>query len=258
MALDWFAPLWVPRGKLSVLLNEVTHSTPKSAVERFDYHTSTLYTLAFQAVCIDQLLPQARSLKEFVPIAREAYLAFYSGYRASSIAALIPLIEGSLVRMVPDPSLTLPDRINRVVDSAIEHAAELHFEKMWAPRAYRTAEYLFGEDGLNTRSFVVPASTLVRLGSTDIATGEDERKQRVALLYSCATANAIYKQLACESDVILYRGAPYHQFQYAYGLDIHVGPVAGWRAPRALTTPRPGRDSWIRARNRMLTWFPRR
>ena len=56
---------------------------------------------------------------------------------------------------------------------------------------------------------------------------------RVALLYSCATSNQIYKQLASESDVILYRGAPYHQSQYAYGLNIHVGPVAGWLPPRA-------------------------
>jgi hypothetical protein len=64
-----------------------------------------------------------------------------------------------------------------------------------------------------------------------VATAED-RTFRVALLYSCATSNGIYKQLASESDVILYRGAPYHQSQYAYGLSIHVGPVAGWLPPR--------------------------
>ncbi len=98
--MEWFSPLWVPRGKVEQLLKETEHCQKERAVELFDYHTSTIYTLAFKAVCIAQILPEARSLREFCPIAREAYLAFYSGYRASSIAALIPAIEGSLSRIV--------------------------------------------------------------------------------------------------------------------------------------------------------------
>jgi hypothetical protein len=56
---------------------------------------------------------------------------------------------------------------------------------------------------------------------------------RAALLFSCATDNVIYQKLAESCDAILYRGAPYRQDQYAYGLRIHVGPVAGWQPPRA-------------------------
>lgn len=55
----------------------------------------------------------------------------------------------------------------------------------------------------------------------------------IALLYSCATANEVYRKLAKDNDVILYRGAPYHQQAYAYGIDAHVGPVAGWQPPCA-------------------------
>ena len=62
---------------------------------------------------------------------------------------------------------------------------------------------------------------------------------RAALLFSCATDNVIYRKLAETCDAILYRGAPYRQDQYAYGLSIHVGPVAGWQPPRA-----PSRFSW--------------
>lgn len=65
--------------------NVGSRCTKERAIELFDYHTSTLYTLAFQAVCITQIMPQPRSLKEIVPLAREAYLGVYSGYRASSI-----------------------------------------------------------------------------------------------------------------------------------------------------------------------------
>ena len=60
-----------------------------------------------------------------------------------------------------------------------------------------------------------------------------EERFGVALLYSCGTGNQTYRELARTSKVILYRGAPYKQEQYAYGLDIHVGPVTGWQPPLA-------------------------
>lgn len=60
-----------------------------------------------------------------------------------------------------------------------------------------------------------------------------ENTLTVALLYSCATANETYKALAEKCDAILYRGAPYNQDQYAYGIDVHVGPVLGWQPPPA-------------------------
>jgi hypothetical protein len=55
----------------------------------------------------------------------------------------------------------------------------------------------------------------------------------VALLYSCATENALYKKLAETSRAILYRGPPYQQEQFAHGIGVHVGPVTGWQPPLA-------------------------
>jgi hypothetical protein len=374
--MEWFSPLWIPRGKVEQLLKETEHCQKERAVELFDYHTSTIYTLAFKAVCIAQILPQARSLREFCPIAREAYLAFYSGYRASSIAALIPAIEGSLSRIVSSAAdLSVLDKIDRAMGPAFDLAARLHFEKMWVPREYLTTEYLLGQDerifffetfrrwlhtsffrrtseydgatwlnrhlfahatssswqqSANFSRLVVALATLgvveswhdesnqvslsfpemnddstllwqqamfqaeaqfilkgiaekryhehgrlvpelptdngvllrkailsedcindlvrplrdagwsVNVGEPDeralhltvVATADGERHS-VSLLYSCATDNGIYRKLAETSDVILYRGATYHQEQYAYGLAIHVGPVAGWQPPLA-------------------------
>jgi hypothetical protein len=146
--MEWFAPLWLPMGKLHQMLAAVKYCTNERAIELFDYHTSTLYTLPFQAVCIAQIMPQARSLKEIVPLAREAYLGVYSGYRASSIAALIPAIEGSLTRIVSDiaPDATAPQKIDHAVNRAIRTAAQLHFERMWVPDDYKTTDYLFAQD----------------------------------------------------------------------------------------------------------------
>ena len=146
--MEWFLPLWLPIAKIRQMLDAVKHCTKKRAIELFDYHTSTLYTLPFQAVCIAQIMPQARSLKEIIPLAREAYLGVYSGYRASSIAALIPAIEGSLTRIVSDmaPSATAADKIDHAINRAIQTAAHLHFEGMWIPNEYKTMDYLFGQD----------------------------------------------------------------------------------------------------------------
>ncbi|MEX3929951.1 hypothetical protein AB4Y36_39150 [Paraburkholderia sp. BR10936] len=374
--VEWFAPLWVPQGRLNELLRDVEHRSKEDAIRLFEYHTSTIYTLPFQAVCIAQLIPQSRSLANFAPIAREAYLAFYAGYRASSIAALIPVMEGALRRMSEShEQLQVGHQIDRITDRACDLAERLHFDGNWVPEDYRTKGYLYGQDErvfvfetfrrwlkdsffrqtgeydgitwLNRHLFAHAASTewsnasnfcrlvvaLATLGvveswhdeSNRVATlfpemnddgrllwqqallqghaqmalklveqknyqehgqlvppmptddgvllrsahlseecirdlvrplrdagwsvdvGEPDSqalyikvvarhgdtKLRAALLYSCASDNSLYRELAQTCDVILYRGAPYKQGAYAYGIDVHVGPVSAWQPPRA-------------------------
>ncbi|MNR49147.1 hypothetical protein D3C85_1684820 [compost metagenome] len=64
----------------------------------------------------------------------------------------------------------------------------------------------------------------------------------MALLYSCGSDNSLYKELEKDCDAILYRGAPYLQEQFARGVKVHVGPVAGWQPPLAINygTEGPG------------------
>jgi hypothetical protein len=380
--VEWFLPLWVPNGKCQELLAAVRYATREDAVAQFHYHMSTQYTLAFQAVCIAQFMPCAPSLAGFVPLAREAYLAFYSGYRASSIAALIPVVEGALSRMVIDPpGLTVPDQVDRATDKAIAIAARLHFDGMWVPSEYLSVDYLFGQDervfvfetlrrwlktsffrrtgeydgvtwlnrhlfahassadwqqGANFARLVVALAALgfvetwndgsnrvplfspemdgdstllwqqaqlraqiqmalnlreqeifqtngrlvpemptddgvalrkallsedcikdlvrpLRTAGWSIEVGEPDekalyitvvatspaRRLKAALLFSCATDNALYHELAQSCDVVLYRGSPYLQNQYACGINVHVGPVAGWQPPIASAGEQP-------------------
>ncbi|PAU60958.1 hypothetical protein BZL41_14670 [Pseudomonas sp. PIC25] len=374
--MEWFCPLWIAQGKISELLRDVEYRSKDESIKLFDYHTSTLYTLSFQAVCIAQLIPSSRSLADFAPIAREAYLAFYSGHRASSIAALIPVIEGALQRISgATASMPILDQVDRIIDRACTLAGRLHFENMWVPREYLTTNYLYGQDErifvfetfrswlkdsffcrtgeydgvtwLNRHLFahgtstewqnsanfcrlVVALATLgvieswhdeshrvslffpemsedskllwqqallqaqaqfviknleekmyhsegrtvpimptddgvllrkarlqdecindlvrplrnagwsVEVGEPDdralhvkVIARAEHNKICIALLYSCATENKLYRELAQSCDAILYLGAPYHQDQYAYGIDVHVGPVAGWQPPKA-------------------------
>ncbi|MBB6186665.1 hypothetical protein [Rhodanobacter sp. MP7CTX1] len=372
--VEWFAPLWVPQGKVNELLQAIEHRSKEDALRLFEYHTSTIYTLPFQAVCIAQFLPQSRSLSVFAPIAREAYLAFYSGHRASSIAALIPVMEGAVSRISSEAAgQPVLEQVDKIIDRACMLAARSHFGDMWVPSEYREKDYLYvqdervfvfqtfrrwlensffrrtGEyDGLtwlnrhlfahgasmdwqkpsNFSRLVVAIATLgvieswhdesnqvplifpgmdedgrllwqqamlqaqaqmavkqieqqnyrqhgrlvpamptddgvllrkavlqqeciddlvrplrnagwsVEIGEPDdrslyvkVAASSGPQKLRIALLYSCATDNELYRELAQEVDAILYRGSPYHQHQFAYGISVHVGPVTGWQPP---------------------------
>ncbi|MBY4769286.1 hypothetical protein [Burkholderia ambifaria] len=374
--VEWFEPLWVRQGDRNKLLADIEHRSKKDAIASFDYHTSTIYTLAFQAVCIAQLIPKSRSLAPFAPIAREAYLAFYAGHRASSIAALIPVMEGALQRISEENStLHVPAQIDRIIDRACALAGRVHYDGNWVPSDYQTKEYLYAQDErvfifetyrqwlkgtffrqtgeydgitwLNRHLFAHGASTqwtnsgnfcrlvvaLATLGvieswhdetnsvpmllpkmnddstllwqqAQNQAKGQMmlkllERKNyhkhgqivppmptddgvtlrkahlaqqcvndlvrplrnagwsvevaepdaralymtveakcadetlRVALLYSCATDNKLYRELAQSASAILYLGAPYNQSAYAYGINVHVGPVTAWQPPRA-------------------------
>lgn len=376
--LEWFSPLWVSMGPTRELLKAVENCSKERALQQFNYHTSTIYTLPFQAVCIAQIMPGARSLRDVVPLAREAYLAFYSGYRASSISALIPALEGALTRIVSQGGgePTIAEKIDQAIDRAIECAARLHFYQIWVPHEYLTLEYLYpldervftfesfrrwlktsffqntaqydGTTWLNRHLFahgvssdwqqssnftrlIVALATMgvieawhdesnsvslffpemnedskllwqqalfqgqaqaalkmieqktyhehgrlvpempidngallrkailmedcindlvrplrnagwqVNVGEPDnealyvlVTASANDRTFGVALLYSCATDNAIYRELASKCEAVLYRGAPYNQNGYAYGIMVHVGPVTGWQPPKPL------------------------
>lgn len=54
---------------------------------------------------------------------------------------------------------------------------------------------------------------------------------KVALLYSCASSNKLYKYLAESFDYILYQGASYKQESYAYNVDTIIRPLNAWLAP---------------------------
>ncbi|MBF7143069.1 MULTISPECIES: hypothetical protein [Pseudomonas] len=372
--LEWFSPLWISRKHVTQILQDAERLEPVEAIKSFDYHTSTIYTLPFEAVCIEQVMGSAECLKDVQPLAREAFLAFYAGYKAASIAALIPAIEGAISKILPPEThaLATMERVNRVIEGAVQYAADIHYEEMWTPPEYRTTDYLFcmdehvfafetfrrwlqncfyqrteaytGATNLNRHLFahgisadwqkaslsrlIVALATIGTIeawyrkdssstlffpeqseesrllweqailhGSAQMVIKQIEaasyhqhgrrvpvmpsddgamlrrallmddcikdlvrpmreagwavsvqendsdlyvivvgrsgkEKIKVALLYSCGAENGLYKELAQDCQAILYRGAPYKQSQFAWGITVHVGPVAGWQPPR--------------------------
>lgn len=373
--LEWFSPFWVSMEDVKKILQSANAGSALEAITDFNYYTSTIYTLSFEAVCIEQIMGHAPCLVDIQPLAREAYLAFYAGYKSASIAALIPAIEGAITRILPREMQSLPtmEKVNKAVEGAIHYAADLYYDGMWVPADYKDVDYLFcmdervfafetfrlwlqnsffrntdeykGAARLNRHLFahgmspewqqaslsrlIVAISTIglieswlrrdnsvsvffptinkdsellwhqaILHGSAQMVIKLTEEKHYhqngkqvpivptddgsllrkallmedcvndlvrplreagwavefvdntsdlyvklvarskssslgVALLYSCGTDNALYKELEKDCDVILYRGAPYLQEQFARGVKKHVGPVTGWQPPAA-------------------------
>ncbi|TFW38552.1 hypothetical protein E4195_06135 [Pseudomonas putida] len=146
--LEWFSPFWVSMGDVQKILGGSLNRSPAEAISNFNYHTSTIYTLSFEAVCIEQIMGSAPCLVDIRPLAREAYLAFYAGYKSASIAALIPAIEGAITRILPPEaqSLSTMGRVDRAVNGAIRCASDVYYEGMWVPDYYKGVEYLFCMD----------------------------------------------------------------------------------------------------------------
>ena len=84
------------------------------------------------------------------------------------------------------------------------------------------------ENGWQCHSFTDPIEDGEYI-TVNASKGNKEIK--VALLYTCATENNIYKELDKSCDFILYQGAYYKQESYAYGIAASVLPLNAWIAP---------------------------
>ncbi|TYL70449.1 hypothetical protein [Bradyrhizobium cytisi] len=52
--MEWFSPFWIPRDKTEKILADARLRTREQAIQLFNYHTSTLYTLAYEGPLVDQ------------------------------------------------------------------------------------------------------------------------------------------------------------------------------------------------------------
>lgn len=65
-----------------------------------------------------------------------------------------------------------------------------------------------------------------------VSAKKGESDVKIALLYSCATGNAVYRTLDETCDFILYQGPFYHQDSYAYGIQAQILPLNAWIPPK--------------------------
>lgn len=105
----------------------------------------------------------------------------------------------------------------------------------WLLRSSKLSEKMDGEivpclkaKGWQCHSFTDP----IKEGEyISVRASKGTQEIKVALLYTCATSNRIYKELDQTCDFILYQGSYYKQDSYAYGVTAEVLPLSAWIAP---------------------------
>jgi len=60
---------------------------------------------------------------------------------------------------------------------------------------------------------------------------KEEKILKVALLFSCASSNKLYKKLEIDHEYILYQGSQYKQASFARGIKAEVRSLSAWIAP---------------------------
>jgi hypothetical protein len=84
---------------------------------------------------------------------------------------------------------------------------------------------------LRTHGWTVSIEEEVRRGEYLLISAErGGHRHRIALLYSCATDNAVYKAAAQQAEHIFFNSEPYKLESFAYGLDKPVGPASDFHA----------------------------
>lgn len=87
--------------------------------------------------------------------AREAFLAFYAGYHAAAIAALIPVVEGAITTMFQGAAgsrTMIATKVHKVLDGARDNAASVCFDNRWAPQEYQDPAFL---RTIDSRVFII-------------------------------------------------------------------------------------------------------
>lgn len=145
--LDWFHPPYISRGDLQdaflffdiSMINGCTVSD-LTLQRRLGDALSTIYPVGLMVVINEQVLTETISLNKYVPVIREAILAFYSGMQIAAIALLIPIVEGVLSDLIDKPSreLSIQNKVDLAIDYAQKNVASCFFgDADWIPNEYK-------------------------------------------------------------------------------------------------------------------------
>tara|TARA_R110000824_G_scaffold346219_1_gene532950 strand:- start:88 stop:978 length:891 start_codon:yes stop_codon:yes gene_type:complete len=145
---DWFEPPYIIMRVTNPIIHSLTKvlSADRELIEGdFEHHITGIYSMVDCATAIEQLFPNSLVLKEHTKTIREAYLSYYSGYKTASIAALIPIVESAIndfLSAEAKSNLKLLEKVDYVIDVAVEKATLIHYEHCWIAREFTNIEHL--------------------------------------------------------------------------------------------------------------------
>lgn len=128
--MDWFFPVYYSINKLDELLKLVHinrncyKGIPSERLQHdFEHALPMIYNIPLMVQNISEKFENSKVLAKHVPLLKESILSFYSGYAISATAALIPIVEDSLKKILELEDIersTISDKVNTCINLAVE------------------------------------------------------------------------------------------------------------------------------------------
>jgi hypothetical protein len=146
--VDWFYPPYIRKGLIWPLLKSVKSLSAEHAAQQFEHTITSWYTLLSIAIDVCQVFPTTPAVAPDTDTIAECILGYFSGFKNTAIAALIPCVEAAINRMLAlDMSSAseraVGDRVRYVMHRACSHAGNrFYYKGMWVPQEYEDIDFL--------------------------------------------------------------------------------------------------------------------
>jgi hypothetical protein len=130
MEMDWFFPVYYSISKLDELFKLVhidrNHykGIPSEQLQNdFEHALPMIYNISLMVQNISEKFENSKILAKHIPLLKKSILSFYSGYAISATAALIPIVEDSLKKILELEEIersTITDKVNTCINLAVE------------------------------------------------------------------------------------------------------------------------------------------
>lgn len=151
--IDWFFPVYYSIGKLDELFklvhidrNLYNGVSSNRLQSDFEHALPMIYSISLMVQSISEKFENSKVLAQHIPLLKEAILSFYSGYAISATAALIPIVEDALKKILELEDIersTTIDKVNTCIDLAIKKCTfrdALNVD--WIPNEFEEKEFL--------------------------------------------------------------------------------------------------------------------
>src|SRR5262249_22337769 len=98
--VDWFFPPYIPKRSIWPLLKSVKPLSAEHATQQFEHTITSWHTLPSIVIAACQVFPTTPAIAPDTDTITECILGYFSGFKNTAIAALIPCVEAAINRML--------------------------------------------------------------------------------------------------------------------------------------------------------------
>jgi hypothetical protein len=146
--VDWFFPPYIPKRLVWQFLESVKSLSAEHGAQQFEHTIISWHTLHSIVIVACQVFPTTPAVAPDMDTINECILGYFSGFKNTAIAALIPCVEAAIDRMLAlDTSSASQSAVGNRVRAVMRHACSLagdrfYYKGMWVPPDYASIDFL--------------------------------------------------------------------------------------------------------------------